>query len=80
MKFDYQYQIHTCPLCWKGKLIIGLRPLTAGLRVLNIDGGGTGGVIVIGIMNLLQSILGTIWRIQDLFNVAYGTSVGKLRW
>ena len=57
--------------------MIGLRPFTAGSRILSIDGGGTRGVIAIGIMDLLQSILGTAWRIQDLFDVAYGTSVGK---
>lgn len=27
-------------------------------------------------MDLLQSILGSVWRIQDLFDIAYGTSVG----
>ena len=59
-----------------GKLLVGLRPLTVGLRLLSIDGGGTLGVIAIGFMDVLQSILGHSWRIQDLFDVAYGTSVG----
>ena len=57
--------------------MVGLRPLTAGLRILSIDGGGTRGVIAIGIMDLLQSILGDVWRIQDLFDIAYSTSVGR---
>ena len=75
--FDGQYRIDACLLCRAGKLMIGLRPLTAGLRVLSIDGGGTRGIIAIAIMDLLQGILGTTWRIQDLFDVAFGTSVGR---
>ena len=73
---DSQYRINACMLCRMGKLLVGLRPLTVGLRLLSIDGGGTLGVVAIGFMDVLQSILGDIWRIQDLFDVAYGTSVG----
>jgi hypothetical protein len=76
--FDSQYRIDACTLCRTGKLLLGLKPLTAGLRLLSMDGGGTLGVIAIGFMDVLQSILGNIWRIQDLFDVAYGTSVGGL--
>ncbi len=74
--FDSQYRIDACMLCHTGKLLVGLRPLTVGLRLLSIDGGGTLGVIAIGFMDVLQSVLGDIWRIQDLFDVSYGTSVG----
>jgi hypothetical protein len=74
--FDCQYRIDACLLCSTGKLLVGLRPFTAGLRILSIDGGGTRGVIAVGIMDLLQTLLGSVWRIQDLFDVAYGTSVG----
>ena len=74
--FESQYRIDACMLCHTGKLLVGLRPLTVGLRLLSIDGGGTLGVIVVGFMDVLQNILGSIWRIQDLFDVAYGTSVG----
>ena len=78
LTFDGQYRIDACLLCRTGKLAVGLRPLTAGLRILSIDGGGTRGVIAIGIMDLLQNMLGDSWKIQDLFDVAYGTSVGRL--
>ena len=74
--FDSQYRIDACMLCRTGKLLVGLRPLTAGLRLLSMDGGGTLGVIAMGFMNVMQGTLGDIWRIQDLFDVAYGTSVG----
>lgn len=77
LTIDDQYHIDVCLLCRKGRLVAGLKPLTAGLRVLSVDGGGTRGVIAIGILNLLQSILGNVWRIQDSFDVAYGTSVGR---
>ena len=75
--FDCQYRIDACKLCHAGKLLVGLRPFTAGLRLLSVDGGGTLGVIAIGFMDVLQGVLGSVWRIQDLFDVAYGTSVGK---
>jgi hypothetical protein len=76
LTLDSQYQINACLLCREGRLVVGLKPLTAGLRVLSVDGGGTRGVIAIGILNLLQGILGNIWTIQDSFDIAYGTSVG----
>ena len=41
-----------------GKLLVGLRPLTVRLRLLSIDGRGTLGVIAIGFIDVLQSILG----------------------
>lgn len=74
--FDSQYRINACILCRMGKLLVELRSLTVELRLLSIDDGGTLGVIAIEFMDVLQSILGNIWRIQDLFDVAYGTSVG----
>ncbi len=77
MNFDHQYQVDNCILCHSGKLLVGLKPFTAGLRILSVDGGGTRGVIIVGFMNILESILGNVWKIQDLFDVAYGTSVGE---
>ena len=74
--FDSQYRIDACMICRMGKLLVGLMPLTVGLRLLSMDGGGTLRVIAIGFMDVLQSVLRDIWRVQDLFDVAYGTSVG----
>lgn len=76
LMLDEQYEIGACPFCREGRLLTGLKPLTAGLRVLSIDGGGRRGVIAIGILNMLQGILGNTWRVQDCFDVAFGTSVG----
>lgn len=79
LTFDCQYQIESCPLCSQGRLMVGLKPPTAGLRILSLDGGGVKGKITIAIISQLQDILGDTWRIQDLFDVVYGTSVGKIR-
>lgn len=76
LTFDCQYQINACLLCSTGKLLVGLRLFTAGLWILSIDGGETHEVITVGIMDLLQILLRSVWRIQDLFDVAYGISVG----
>lgn len=73
--FDCQYQIDACMLCQSGELLIGLRPLTTGLRILSVDGGGTRGVIIVGFMEIFQKLLGKTWKIQDLLDSAYGTSV-----
>ena len=75
--FDSQYRIDACLLCRTGKLLSGLKPLTAGSRLLTVDGKGTLGVIAIAFIDVLQSILGHTWRIQDLFDVAYNTSVSR---
>lgn len=40
-----------------------LRSLIVELRLLSIDDGETLGMIAIGFMNVLQSILGNVWRI-----------------
>ena len=75
--FDSQYQIDTCMLCWMRKLLVKLRFFTVKLWLLNIDGGETLEMIVIEFMNVMQSILENNWRIQNLFNVAYGTSIDE---
>ncbi len=75
--FDSQYRIDACMLCRTGKLLMRLRPLTVGLRLLSMNGERTREMIAIEIMNVLQSILRNIWRIQNLFDVAYDISVDE---
>ena len=58
--FNSQYRINAYMLYRIGKLLIGLRPLTIGVRLLSIDGKGTLGVIAIEFIDILQSILGNI--------------------
>jgi len=45
---------------------------------LAINGGGTYSVIPLDILAIIQGIIGSELQIQDLFNIAFGTSVGKL--
>ena len=75
LTFDSQYWIDVCLFCCTEKLIVGLRPFTAELQILSINNRETHEVIAVGIMNLLQSILRSVWRIQNLFDIAYDTSV-----
>ena len=55
--FDSQYRINIYIFYRIGKLLVGLKPLTVGLRLLSIDGRGTLGVIAIKFIDILQSIL-----------------------
>jgi len=59
-------------------LLIRLKPPTAGLRIMTLDGGGVAGIISMRFVDLLQKSLGSNCRIQDLFDLIVGTSVGKL--
>ena len=76
--FDGQYCIPACPFCQQGELTVGLKPFTAGLRLLSLDGGGVRGKITVLILKMLQATLGDELMLQDLFDVVYGTSVGEL--
>lgn len=73
---EYQYQIDRCLLCGSGTLNIVLHPPTAGFRVLSVDGGGIRGVIPLEFLSLLQEYLGAACKVQDLFDLAFGTSSG----
>ncbi|KAK0866001.1 hypothetical protein LTR87_015181 [Friedmanniomyces endolithicus] len=59
-------------------LLIRLKPPTAGVRVLSVDGGGVRGIIPLEFLHLLQRSFGSSCRIQDLFDLALGTSAGGL--
>ena len=75
---DYQYYIGTYLLCRSGDRTIRLKPFSAGERLLAIDGGGTYGIIPLDILAIIQDMIESELQIQDLFNIAFGTSVGKL--
>jgi len=75
---ECQYHIRACLLCRSGSGTVRLRPFSAGERILAIDGGGTHGVIPLELMATIQGIMGSELQLQDLFDMAFGTSVGKL--
>jgi hypothetical protein len=75
---DYLYQIK-CTLCRFGNLTVKLKPVTAGERILSIDGGGPRGVIPLEFLAIIQEMMGPVTLVQELFDVAFGTSVGRFR-
>ncbi len=73
----HQYHVQRCPLCGAGSLEVTLKPPTAGVRVLTIDGGGVRGVVPLEFLRILQDTIGPECPVQDLFDLAFGTSSGK---
>jgi hypothetical protein len=71
------YFLEACAVCeTRADLTIHLKPATAGIRMLNIDGGGVRGVVPLEFLTRLQRELGPTARIQDFFDMAFGTSAG----
>lgn len=77
MDIDYRYEIDACPLCGTGALSVILKPPTAGINILSIDGGGVRGAVPLEFLSMLQETLGEDCPVQDLFDLAFGTSSGK---
>ena len=75
---EYCYELPTCILCKAGRLTAKIKPPTAGVRILSIDGGGVRGVVPLEFLDLLQKEVGETCPIQDLFDLAIGTSSGLL--
>lgn len=71
------YFLESCAVCeTRADLTIHLKPATAGIRMLNIDGGGVRGVVPLEFLLRLQGELGQTARVQDFFDIAFGTSAG----
>ena len=77
---EYRYEIESCILCRKGHATVSVKPPTAGTRILCIDGGGVRGIVPLGYLSLLQDALGQACSVQDMFDVAFGTSSGSFIW
>ncbi len=75
---EYTYELKSCPLCSSGWLTVALKPPTAGVRILSIDGGGIRGVVPLEFLGILQNVVGPDCPIRDLFDLAFGTSSGEL--
>ncbi|PYH40085.1 patatin-like phospholipase family protein [Aspergillus saccharolyticus JOP 1030-1] len=71
--------ISHCVLCQTpGHSLVRIMPPTASVRALTIDGGGVRGIIPLRFLAKMQDILGSACPVQDLFDVAFGTSAGGL--
>lgn len=75
---EYSYSLTSCPLCDTAivEQQVILKPPTAGVRILTVDGGGSRGVVPLELMKTLQSELGPGQTIQDYFDIAFGVSAG----
>lgn len=72
--------IDTCMMCGtSSRLDVQLKPATAGIRILSIDGGGIRGVVPLQYLYKLQEKLGNAVRVQDFFDMAFGVSAGRLK-
>lgn len=74
---ESHYRIFKCILCVEeGSVTARIKPVTAGCRLLSVDGGGVRGVVPLEFLNLLQQVLGDGLPLQDLIDQAFGTSSG----
>lgn len=71
------YEFDHCPIC-KSPCDVTLRvkPVTAGFRVLSIDGGGIRAIIPIQFLRALEQAVGLDMPVQEHFDLSYGTSSG----
>lgn len=75
---EYRYLVDCCVICQKAcSNLINVLPPTAPVRAICIDGGGVHGFIPLRYLVHIQQILGPECPLQDLFDVAFGTSTGK---
>jgi len=73
----WKFTLPACPLCDIPNLInFKLKPYTAGVRCLSLDGGGCRGIIACCFLWHLHRTLGLPVPIQDHFDISVGTSSG----
>ena len=73
------FEIRKCIQCLaEGNTRVRIKPPTAGVRVLSIDGGGVRGVVPLEFLSLLQVEVGNDISLESLFDQAFGTSSGEL--
>ncbi|KAL2857609.1 hypothetical protein BJX68DRAFT_263171 [Aspergillus pseudodeflectus] len=81
---DTVYHLGFCPLCSDGSQTelpfarIQLKPDSAGVRILAIDGGGVRGVISARILQMLEDEIGLNLPLFHFFDMILGTSSGGI--
>ncbi|KAI5796092.1 acyl transferase/acyl hydrolase/lysophospholipase, partial [Pyronema domesticum] len=81
--YGHIFRISRCPLCGDSREVTAhIKPPTAGVRLLSIDGGGIRGVLPLQALRSLETtfnyLTGTSGPIQEHFDLAIGTSSGGL--
>lgn len=72
------YRFVKCPLCAVTcDFQVRLRPATAGVRVLSLDGGGIRAKIPLQFLRTLEHAIGIDVPVQEHFEFGYGTSSGN---
>ena len=78
---EHRYRIDECLMCQAAcTKFVQLKPPTAGIRILSLDSGGVRGIVTLEILTSMQMILDSDpgLRLQDLFDLTFGTSIGSL--
>jgi hypothetical protein len=76
-KDPHLHEFQHCPVCESPcDVTVRVKPVTAGFRVLSIDGGGIRAVVPIQFLRALEQAVGLEMPIQEHFDLSYGTSSG----
>ncbi|KAI9039861.1 patatin-like phospholipase family protein [Aspergillus affinis] len=74
---EYKYLLSHCVLCRSDcNNLVRILPPTACVRAVTVDGGGVRGFIPLQFLKYMQYQLGQECPIQELFDIAFGTSSG----
>ncbi|KIV94149.1 hypothetical protein PV10_05287 [Exophiala mesophila] len=76
----WAFDIRRCFLCDMAlrDVTVKVKPDTAGVNVLTIDGGGVKGIVPLLFLQILQDRMGLPIPVQDNFEISFGTSSGGL--
>ncbi|KAI5805973.1 hypothetical protein EDC01DRAFT_609926 [Geopyxis carbonaria] len=81
---NLQRVLTVCPLCcnsnslWKEPWTTPVKPPTAGLRILSLDGGGIRSIVQLKILEELEKMINIDMPIQEFFDLIIGTSGGGI--
>lgn len=75
----WAFDIRRCFLCDMAlrDVTVKVKPDTAGVNVLTIDGGGVKGIVPLLFLQILQDRMGLPIPVQDNFEISFGTSSGR---
>ena len=77
----WTFQIQTCPFCnVSNQVAFKLKPATAGVRALIVEGGGVRGVIPLSFLKRVHQTINLPLKIQEHFDIAVGSSAGTNSW
>ncbi|KAI9760994.1 MAG: hypothetical protein M1840_002165, partial [Geoglossum simile] len=76
-EYAWSFQVYSCFCGFKTPgLVVKVKPPTAGVRVLSIDGGRVRGVVPLVFLELLEKRIGLPCPIQEFFDTCCGTNSG----